>query len=192
MSMLSAQRRGTRRPRRRRALMRAVGVLLAFALLGGIGWAGWWYGLREEPAVATSSPCPTAAKPRARPAAPVRPLAPERVLLNVYNATGRTGLAGEVAEQLRERGFTVRDVANDPTKRRLTGAAELRHGRAGGPARVTIAAHVGPVPAVADRRKDTSVDLVLGPKYRGLRTKQEAAVAIRQAAAPAPRATACR
>ncbi|WP_077060055.1 LytR C-terminal domain-containing protein [Streptomyces sp. MP131-18] len=39
---------------------------------------------------------------------------PSAITVNVYNATGRTGLAQDTADALAERGFTIGDVANAP------------------------------------------------------------------------------
>jgi hypothetical protein len=181
MTMLTPRGVGVRR-RRGRTGRRVVGVVLALALLGGAGFAAWWFGLRDRGAAANCpAPVPTGtATPR--PAA----LPAKRVTVNVYNATSRRGLAAEVAVELRKRGFPVKAVANDPLERTVRGVAEVRRGARGAAGAQTVLAHAGGAAEVRDKRADASVDLVLGAAFRRLRTAAEAAAAL----APGPAVTA--
>lgn len=103
-------------------------------------------------------------------------VAPSQVTVNVYNATKRSGLAASVAKTLRERGFKVASVANDPAKRQITQPAEVRYGPAGERAAQLMLSTVSGAVAKSDTRADASVDLVLGDTFQTL--------------APAPTATA--
>jgi hypothetical protein len=80
-------------------------------------------------------------------------VAPEDVELDVLNGAGVAGLAGETADQLRARGFVVRDVGNaEPTDRTVVRYPEDQEAEAR-----TVAAHV---PVGVDVEQDDSVDIV--------------------------------
>jgi len=171
------------RPLRRRgtgAGRRVVIVVLTMLVLVSLAALAWETTRDDEPDVAASprSSCPT---PTPIPDA----AAPAQVKVNVYNATDRRGLAAKVATRLERRGFLVGKVDNDPLKRTVTGAAEVRHSTVGTAAARTVTAQVGTVVAVPDRRTDASVDLVLGAAFTGLVAPAEAAAAL----SPSPEPT---
>lgn len=95
-------------------------------------------------------------------------LAPKDVTVNVYNATNRDGLAARVSQALRERGFVVKTVANDPKRAELTGLGELRYGKVGAAGAELVDAHVGSFARKVDERARPSVDVVLGPTFDSL------------------------
>lgn len=95
-------------------------------------------------------------------------LVPKDVEVNVYNATNRAGLAAQVAKGLRERGFAVKTVANDPKRAELTGRGELRYGDQGKSGAELVDNTVGTFARKVDERTRTSVDVVLGPQFDGL------------------------
>lgn len=163
----------------RRLLRRFVAVVLAFGLLGGAGYAAWHYLVREQPVTAAPTPDCTPG-PAVTPAPPPAPLAAAKIRLNVYNATARTGLARNVAAQYKARGFRTAAVANDPRKRRVAVAAEVRSGPRGAGGARTVAAHVnGRVAFLTDNRADGSVDVALGAQFRALRTPAAALQVLR-------------
>jgi hypothetical protein len=190
MSMLTPLGQGDRRGGRGRALRRVGAVLLVLAVLGGAGYGSWHYlasRTPEPPKVA----CPprVTVTPTATPAA-----AAKTVKVNVYNATTRSGLASSVATQLKKRSFKVAAVANDPLKRKVAAAAEVRHGPRGVSAARTVAAQVnGKVVLLPDRRADASVDLVTGAAYKALRTPAQATAVLKAKPKPrlAPRPAGC-
>lgn len=183
--MLTPRGAGAGRLRRRRGLRRSAGVVLAVSLLAAVAWAVWAYALpsadNAEPQRATVSCPPPEPTPTVVP--------PAQVKVNVYNATDRRGLAARVAGELRKRGFRVGKVDNDPAKRTVTGAAEVRHSTAGTDAARTVAAQVGEVVAVPDQRKDASVDLVLGAAFTRLQAREVATAALTPT--PRPRPSGC-
>lgn len=149
------------RQRRRRSLL-TIGVILL-----GLFFA-FWYGLSyyeaDSKARAARPPAPTC-----RPFDP-NEVTPAEVTVNVYNATGRTGLAGSTAKLVADRGFTIGKVTNDPSTRKTPAVAEVRHGPAGATAAQLVA---GIMPSgtklVADKRKDAGVDIALGTKFKALK-----------------------
>jgi hypothetical protein len=187
MSMLTPAgvggRNKVRRRGRGRRRARTIVVLLLIATAAAAGAAWLWSGDDTQ----------TAAAPR-RPSCPSTQPAPALVAandvhLNVYNATKRRGLASEVAQQLRKRGFKVAKVENDPADRTVTGIAEVRASTSGTAAVRTVGAQVASFVAVPDQRKDASVDLVLGAAFRTLRTPAAAAAAM--SPTPTPRPSGC-
>lgn len=144
------------RGRRRRAV---VTILLVLLLIFYAAWYALSYiradtaSRQRTPAVAQSVTCTTS---------------PKQVEVNVYNATNRDGLAARVAADLRARGFSIKTVANDPKKRKVTGRGQLRYGRAGATDAKLVALHVGPVEKLVDSRARTTVDVVLGPDFAQL------------------------
>ncbi|BCT74724.1 hypothetical protein SCMU_05660 [Sinomonas cyclohexanicum] len=88
------------------------------------------------------------------------------VTVNVFNAAGKEGLAGQVADLLRARKFTVKDVGNERTS--VDAAALVRGGLGGEAAAFTLQRNVPGSIYVRDGRSDASVDLVLGPTFQSL------------------------
>lgn len=180
---------GGHKPRRsRHRLRRTFGSLLVATLLAAAAGGGWWWIHRDgSTTTAGADTLATATCPPRQKPPPVVPAKTVRV--NVFNATGRRGLAATVADQLRRRGFRVAKVTNDPAKRAVTGVAEVRASPAGaGPAR-TVAAQVYRYVAVPDDRRDASVDLVLGASFKALRPARAAAAAMTPG--PSPRPSGC-
>lgn len=182
MSMFTPRGVGARPGRRRSgARRRLLVVTLALAVIVGASWTAWQAttgaadDVRAKPAPSCPVPSPT---PVVVPAG--------QVTVNVYNATDRRGLAARVAKELKRRGFVVRKVDNDPAKRSVTGAAEVRHSAAGSDAARTLAAQVGPVVAVPDQRRGPSVDLALGAGFERLVTPEQAGAALSPAPGPVP------
>ena len=145
-----------RRARRRRALI-TLG-LVALLLFFAFWYAYSYYRADGNRPVATRPVCSTAT------AAPV----PGDVTVNVYNATTRDGLAKKTASEVRKRGFLVSTVSNDPLQKKVTGTAEVRYGPTGKRNAALVLALVKGAKGVQDARNDTSVDLVLGTRFKAL------------------------
>jgi hypothetical protein len=135
----------------------------------------------------------------------VRPLPrPDQIKVNVYNGTGepnpdpRTakktpvingipGLAGQVADDLRNRGFVVGRVEEHPEK--YAAAAKLHYGpKTLAAASVVRAQFVGQDDAGGFdlKRGDDSVDIVLGSSFKELGSKTEVNQKIAQLGNPSP------
>ena len=161
------------RRRRRQQITLAVVVVLLLAA-GGVGYAFW------SGALAPSDPDTTAAPPPCT-ASAAPSIAPGKVVVNVYNATKRAGLAGKTATQLGLRSFAVGKVANDPLHATISGVAVVRHGKKGLAQARMIALQVKGATLATDKRTSAAVDLVIGAKFAGLRSLDEV-----RAAAPTP------
>ena len=101
------------------------------------------------------------------PAAP--PPHPSQVTVNVYNATFRSGLAGQVGAQLATRGFREGKTGNDPQRSFLPDdTAVIRYGEDGAAAAAVLAQHVPKAVLTKVDRTDKTVDIVLGNDYSAL------------------------
>jgi LytR cell envelope-related transcriptional attenuator len=130
-----------------------------------------------------------------------RPLPkPEQIKVNVYNGTGQPtgnpkkpaingvpGLAAQVADDLRNRGFIVGTVAERPEN--YAGGAKLNFGpKALAGASVVRAQFVGQDDpgGFTLKRTDDSVDIVLGASFKELGSKTEVNQKIAQLGNPTP------
>lgn len=144
------------RARRRRSI---ITVLIVLLVLFFAAWYAMSY-IRAD-----GSPSATDSSSSVSPSCD---LTPAQVDVNVYNATNRDGLAGRVAKDLKERGFVVKTVANDPKQVEVTGRGQLRHGDDGAKGAKLLSRHLGSFSDSPDDRERAAVDVVLGPDYRHL------------------------
>lgn len=138
---------------------RAIGVSVAVAVLAGIGAGAWAFGINSESAGSAGCVTQTYVAPP-----------PTSGLVNVYNSTQQTGLATEVAEQLRAKGFQIGQVGNDPERRKIRGTGELRVPAEGAEQQTASlqAWQAGMNVIREQRRSGDSVDYVLGERWQGL------------------------
>ncbi|WP_404380092.1 LytR C-terminal domain-containing protein [Knoellia locipacati] len=154
---LTAELRHRHQNRRAATTILIVLLMLFFA---------FWYAYSYYRASGAGEATPTTG-PTCRPFNPKVPT-PAVTKVNVYNATSKSGLAARTAADLRERGFLIGTVSNDPLSRKVA-VAEVRYGPAGR-TRVALVSPLGGrgTTTMADKRKDTSVDLVLGSSFSTL------------------------
>ena len=109
-----------RRPGDRRHTRTAITLLVLAAFVFLAGWIAWSSLTDPSDAGEVDSAGPTCV-----PAPTSTPPAPADIRVNVYNSTDRNGLASSTAGAMRERGFAVLDIANDPLGREITGNRAL-------------------------------------------------------------------
>ena len=165
--------RTERPPVRPRSGRRPLPPLIFLLVLAVAAVAVWWYVIRQEDqkVAAQQAACSTVA------AAPPS-LDPGTVTLRVYNATDTAGLAQTVAKALKERGFTVGEIANDTSGREVTGVGELRHGPRGTDAAAFVRLFVPGAGDYPDTRAAAMVDVVIGPDFSTLATPDQVAAAL--------------
>ncbi|WP_166347702.1 LytR C-terminal domain-containing protein [Phytoactinopolyspora limicola] len=146
----------------------AVTLLILVGFVVGAAWYSWNNVLTGDDDEAAPRAAPTCV-----PVAPTDAPDPEAIELNVYNATQRGGLARDVAAAMRERGFTILDVANDPLERSVDGTAEVRSHEDQRDAATLVASLVPDAVIVADERSSETVDLVLGNDFEELASDPE-------------------
>ena len=112
-------------------------------------------------------------------------LNPKSLSVRVLNATDRKGEATRVATALKGLGFQVTAVDNDRSGRKVTGVGEVRHGPRGKSAALYIATYLPGAGDFTDTRATTVVDLVVGPEYSKLATKEQVAAALSASTAAA-------
>jgi hypothetical protein len=145
------------RPRSGRRPLPPLIFLLVLALAAG---AVWWTVIRQDRAQRAEAAEACASAEEVPPE-----LDPATVSVRVFNATDTGGLAQQVADDLRTRGFTVGEVANDSSDREVEGVGEVRYGPRGRDAARFLAVFMPGAGTHRDVRADAVVDLVLGPEF---------------------------
>lgn len=182
-----------RRPRGRRRLVVAMAALTA---AGVFGWGtlelvdvftgNHQAGAAEKPGCDRRKTTREADR-AVRAAAPPLPDA-GAIKVNVYNATPRSGLAKRAADELKKRGFKIGKVDNAPAEydKKVTETAVLIGGPEAKPAFSVLGAHLAGTRTVEDRRKDATVDLVIGRAFKDFAPPKSAAEAITALTKPSP------
>lgn len=164
------------------ARVRAIAVLGALILVAA-GIATWAIFKDTQGSEATEQQC----RPGAVPADTELPNQSD-VTVNVFNAGDQDGLAGQVANTLRRRGFKTAKVEN--IRRSLQTPAEIWYGPKGVGAAYLMSAQLLDAKLVFDlKRKDATIDLLLGNTFKQLNTTTEVKQAIRDLRPSAPPGT---
>ena len=151
----------TERPTvRARSGRRPLPPIIFLLVLGLIATGVWWNVFRQDAELQAQQDA-ECAEAEAAPQA----LDPATVSVRVYNASDQGGIAQSVADDLRARGFTIAEVANDPTNREVAGVGEVRHGVGGKSIAAFLALYLPGADLWQDVRSDQKVDLVLGPEF---------------------------
>jgi hypothetical protein len=129
------------------------GVLLGTASITAAYSAGWM-----------SPPTP---KPTCNPVVVPAP-ARASFTVNDMNATGRDGVAAQVAAGLGKRKFTVGGISNAPESWYVTQSAVVHHGPDGLDQALLTASQIPGAKLFGDSRKGTSVDVVVGLGFEEL------------------------
>ena len=172
--------RTDRPPVRARSGRRPLPPIIFLLVLAVIALGVWWkvFGDAAEEEQRQDAACAVAST------APPQ-LDPSTVRLRVFNATETGGLAQLVAVDFQNRGFTVEEVANDPTDRQVTGVGEIRHGPRGTDAAAYMSVYLPEATDFLDTRATDLVDIVLGPDFTGMRTPEEVAAQLNPASSAA-------
>lgn len=167
------------RLRRLRITQLVVFSLLVILLAGAVAYALQQLRTPAEPPAASPS---SAAAPASCPSPGALPAPPGEVTVTVLNGTDRSGLAGQVTEELAGRGYATGEAGNTD---QAQAPATVVHGEGGYLAAASVAAQVegavvrsGDVPA-------GQVQLLIGEGWPGLRPADAATAALAQPA-PAP------
>ncbi|MGQ4514798.1 LytR C-terminal domain-containing protein [Streptomyces sp. DW26H14] len=176
-----------RRPRRRGRA--AFLVVVAVVVLGLVGWGTQQlihvFSGGADKAVAVKKPdCKTSTTP-------VKTLPkPGQITVNVYNATPRSGLAQQTADELKKRGFVIGKVGNASAAydKKVPGAAVLLGGAgsANGTLSVLGTQLKGATPKT-DGRTGKDVDLIIGTAFHSLTVQKLADTQLASLSQPAPR-----
>jgi hypothetical protein len=113
-----------------------------------------------------------------------------RVTVNVFNSTKTAGLAGDTAQSLKARGFTINKVANDPVGKVLPGVGEIRYGATGALGAQLLTYYFPGAVLVDDGRKGKRVDVSLGRGFVEIPSEAEVAAALAEPS-PSPSGPGC-
>ena len=154
----------TERQRRRSvAILAGLGTFLLVAFLLAFSYIQGWI----PPKSGAAAP-PATSRPSASASCTTAPPLPAAttITVNVYNATDRTGLAATTAKALRDQGFVVGAVSNDPVGKKIDLVAEIRYGKAAAAKADAVAARFpGAAKVLDDKRTDDLVDVAIGEKF---------------------------
>jgi hypothetical protein len=155
--------------RHRRRYRRIRAAITLVILTGLVVWAAWYaWQVVTEPAATEDDSEPVVQTPVCAVAVPTEAPPPEEISINIYNGTSRNGLASQVAREMREQGYVILDVANDPLSRSITGVAEVRAANAENLAVQLIMSQFPGATFVPDEREDEVIDLVLGEQFEAI------------------------
>ncbi|MCT2589398.1 LytR C-terminal domain-containing protein [Streptomyces sp. N2-109] len=207
--------KGDRHPRMRRPRNRRKIVLAGVAAVTALGLTGWGTlqlidvfsgddGSTAQAADRTDDKCApadsepagkstdgksaTGKRPSGRTGALPKPGA---ITVNVLNATAKSGLAADTADELKKRGFKVGEVANAPGS--LDGKVKATGLLVGATGAKTIdrlkvlGFHLKGAETRYDHRKGADVDLVIGKNFKKLTAEKDATRALTALVSPAPK-----
>ena len=143
-------------------------LAVAVVVAGRWGWAQLTQPFGDETAVAADAASPSAPActplPEASPALP----APSEITVNVYNASGVSGIAASTAEALAAEGYVIGAVDNDPEGKRLDGVGEVRSSAAAKPRADQLLRYLPGATWVEQERPDEQVDFAIGAGFTGV------------------------
>lgn len=190
--------KGDKYPRMRRPRRRGRLVVVTVASAAAVGMIGWgtlqlidvFTSGGKASAAGPKADCGTAATPSATATAPAALPKPGKITVNVFNATTRSGLAKQTADELKKRGFKIGDVGNATKEfdKKVKGTGLLL-----GPAASlntslpVLATQLGTAERRTDAaRKGAAVDLIIGNGFKELTKKADADKALTALAKPQP------
>ncbi|MGR6971432.1 LytR C-terminal domain-containing protein [Streptomyces cynarae] len=180
-----------RPPRRRGRLV--VAIVASVAAIGLIGWGTlqlidvFTGGSGRTSASGPKADC--TGKVSASPAAARALPQPGRITVNVFNATERSGLAKETADELKKRGFHIGTVGNATQQydKKVKGVGILLGPKASlHTALPVLATQLAGADQRTDARTDASLDLILGDGFKSLTAKPDADKALAALTNPTP------
>ncbi|WP_344054170.1 LytR C-terminal domain-containing protein [Streptomyces thermoalcalitolerans] len=192
---------GNKYPRMRRPRRRGRLAFLAVASVTALGVIGWGTlqlidvftgGGKSASAVGTKGECAPKAAPTASPspASAARTLPkPGQITVNVLNATARTGLAKQTADELKKRGFRIGRVDNATKEfdKKVKGTGILLGSASSmNTSLPVLATQLAGAERRADARKGADVDLIIGDGFKQLTAQAAADKALAALYAPPP------
>ena len=159
-----------RRHRHSLVFLGAVLVILLVFVAALVIFKGW---LGGPLATATPTPCPaqTVAKPA-------------ETSVRVLNSTSRPGLASSVAKTLKGRGYVINAVGNAQSGTAGASSALIVYGAGGVERARAVAAQVAGAKLRGDARTSTTVDIIIGDKFKAVRPAKDAAPLLKQVTMP--------
>lgn len=193
---------GDKYPRMRQRRRRGRFVFVVVASVAALSLVGWGTlqlidvftgGGRTATAAGPKADCATKASPSATATSAASVPEPAQITVNVYNATPRSGLAKDTADELQKRGFKIGDVGNASKEfdKKIKGTGILL-----GPSSSlnsslpVLATQLASAERRTDAgRKGADVDLIIGDGFKTLTAKADADKALAALTDPQPTPT---
>ena len=163
-----------KRPASRPVWLTIVLILVLLAALFGLGFGIATLIRGENTTAPTVSESQSAAPANPAPCqttmivpAEILPMKDD-VVLNVYNATKKKGLAAQAALDFKREGFRFNKIENDPKGETITGVAEIRYGPNAEAAAKLVEYYLAGATMVDLNRNSSRVDVALGRRYTQL------------------------
>lgn len=158
---------GPSRSRRAQGGVKPISVILLVLAMIALFAAG--FGLSRLISGRTSSASASTPAPKPCVTVTVTPGAslpkPKAVTVNVYNSTDTAGLAKKTAAELKDRGFTIGTVDNDPLGNVVKGVAEIRYSAASRAQAQLLEIYLPGAKLVKSDTAGEGIDLAIGPKF---------------------------
>ncbi|MET8679078.1 LytR C-terminal domain-containing protein [Streptomyces sp. NPDC004647] len=186
---------GDRYPRMRRPRNRRRIVLAVIGTVAALGLAGWGTLQLIDVFTGGGGKARAAAKgagcgPQSGPSPAAEPMPkPAEITVNVYNATPRSGLAKQTADELKKRGFKIGKVGNAPATydKKVKGSGMLLGARKADDGQFKVlGTQLAGATTQADRRKGEDIDLIIGDAFKTLSEKKSADQALVALSNPSP------
>ncbi|MET8136492.1 MULTISPECIES: LytR C-terminal domain-containing protein [unclassified Streptomyces] len=193
---------GDKYPRMRRPRGRRKFAFVSVASVTALGLIGWgtlqlidiYTGGSKATAAGTKADCASKVTPSAKASAAAALAAtlpkPGQITVNVFNATPRSGLAKQTADELKKRGFKIGDVGNATAAydKKVAGAGLLLGAKAADQAALPVlnTQLSGAQLKTDGRARATTVDLIIGTEFKALTKKEDADKALTVLAQPEP------
>jgi hypothetical protein len=182
--MLTPLGAGGRRRSRRRLARTALTVVLVLLLAGAAAAATWWWFTQRDTGNGPAQGAPTVVCTTPTPRPPRNIPRPADVQVGVLNGTNRAGLAISTADELALAGFDVIAIGNSP-KPVDSGVAVIGYAPKAEAGAVRLASYLpGATLRRETRRKDTMIELRLGPDYASVASAPQARRALKNIQLP--------
>lgn len=151
----------------RRPLPALISLVALLVLTGLV----WWRVLHRSDSSAggAETPCPTPTPTVTATAAATLPV-PQKVTVQVLNATDRSGIAGRARSTLIADGFKSPQKATNDTNGKVAGVAEIRYGPAGRDAAKLLSYFLPGAKLVPSQSTTATVVVSLGNQYSKVST----------------------
>lgn len=145
--------------------------LTLLVLLGVLAYGAWWgyTNVLKPLPPPTADPCVEQKVAKGQ-------LTTSQVTVSVYNGGSRRGLAGDVGRALRDKGFKLQRTANTGEK---IGATIIVGAGAKNPEVLLVLGFFRGAVVKADKRKDRSVDVLVGDRYGGFNRSGKTAISVK-------------
>lgn len=143
-------------------------------LLGVLGLGAYWGYQKVSAPIPPPEPIPCVTQPIEK-----GKLRATQVSLRIYNGGSKRGLAGDVAQSMRTRGFIVKSVGNTDVE--VTETVIVVQDKDSPEAKLVLAFFKDAVVQEEPERIDRTVDIMVGSEYGGFNSKAATSIKVKDA-----------